>query len=173
MIWYQGESEAIPDGAAVYTDRMIRFIDAVRSDTADPDLPVVIVQIARFINTEADSESWNLVQDLQRLLPGRVRNLLTVPAIDLDIDDLIHIGGEDQHRLGVRLAQAMAVLKRLPKAGKPPIELDKVTVEGPTVRIREETVLSSQRIPKEQYAKFSVFCRKVDALEEQKVLLQP
>jgi len=48
-----------------------------------------------------------------------------------------------------------------------------VTVEGQMVRITEEFSLNTSRIPKKQYVRFSEFCHNVDALQTQKVLLQP
>jgi hypothetical protein len=47
-----------------------------------------------------------------------------------------------------------------------------VSVEGQTVRIRDAFVFSSQRVSKDLYEKFSEFCHKVDALLDQKALLQ-
>jgi len=116
------------------------------------------------------------------------RLALPASAEPLELSRRYLTGGERRHDLELWFpwARTVEVLFHLDPALKPvslPEEAElkeafgsfsrKVTVEGPTVRIREETVLSSQRIPKEQYAKFSDFCRKVDALEEQKVLLQP
>ena len=49
-----------------------------------------------------------------------------VPAIDLALDDGIHICGADQNRLGRRLAYAVSVLREGRKAGLPPIELKHV-----------------------------------------------
>jgi len=48
----------------------------------------------------------------------------------------------------------------------------KVTLENGVIRILDTCVLLSQRIPKEDYAKFSAFCRKIDSLLGQKVLLE-
>ena len=47
----------------------------------------------------------------------------------------------------------------------------KVTVEGQVVRVRDEFTLLSQRIPKAQYPRFNAFCRKIDSLLSQKILL--
>ena len=48
----------------------------------------------------------------------------------------------------------------------------KVLLENGVVRIIDTCELLSQRIPKADYAKFSAFCRKVDSLLSQKVLLE-
>lgn len=49
----------------------------------------------------------------------------------------------------------------------------KVTVQDQHVRIVEEFSLNSNFIAKDQYARFSAFCHKVDALQAQKLLVQP
>jgi hypothetical protein len=49
-----------------------------------------------------------------------------VPAIDLALEDCIHLCGPDQFRLGRRLAEAAWTLLHGSKAGKPPIELKSV-----------------------------------------------
>jgi hypothetical protein len=133
MIWYQGCSDANPESAPLYTARMKAFASALRRDCGDKALPMTVVQIARVVGWNGENAAhWNSVQDQQRRLPLVIGNLATVPAIDLPLDDSIHIGGAGQYVLGVRLAQAMQVLRVGRKAGLPPIALKKVTVE--TVR---------------------------------------
>ena len=50
MIWYQGESDAIEftKDLVHYKRILYNFIDGVRRDTGNPDLPIMIVQISRF-----------------------------------------------------------------------------------------------------------------------------
>jgi hypothetical protein len=121
MIWYQGESDANKPCAAVYTEKMKALVAALRRDCRDAALPVVIVQIARVAATDIELACWNDIQEQERRLDRKIRNLHTVPAIDLALDDLIHIGGADQVRLGKRLASAMANLKGVRPRRQPPI----------------------------------------------------
>lgn len=118
MIWYQGCSD-VPVQSA-YTDKMINFVDALRKDTKSPNLPIVIVQIATYAG-DGDGIGWTSVREQQRLLPSKIRNLLTVPAIDLELDDPIHVSSAGHGVLGRRLAEAM--LSFSDKNIKPPIEL--------------------------------------------------
>ena len=67
------------------------FIAAVRADLDQPELPFYYVQIGRFV-AAGDAKGWNAVQDAQRLIPDRVPNTAVVAAIDLELDDLIHVG---------------------------------------------------------------------------------
>jgi len=131
MIWYQGESDAGVAVAPLYTARTKKLIAALRRDAADKALPVAIVQIARVIGvwwTEPAS-AWNSIQEQQRRLPSAIPNLTMVPAIDLTLDDGIHISGAGHYVLGRRLADAMQALRAGRRAGPPPLALKKLTVE--------------------------------------------
>ena len=121
MIWYQGCSDAFAEVAPLYTERMRALVAALRRDCHDAHLPVVAVQIARVTAWGgADAErAWNSIQEQQRRLPERIRHLAVVPAIDLPLDDGIHISEAGQARLGRRLAYAMRVLTVGPQAGLP------------------------------------------------------
>lgn len=130
MIWYQGCSDANADAARVYTERMKKLVSALRRDCNDANLPVVIVQISRVVGWGPDATApWNSIQDQQRKLSLAVRNMATVPAVDLALDDPIHISGDSQYVLGRRLAGAMQVLRRGRRAGLPPIALKKAHIE--------------------------------------------
>lgn len=130
LIWYQGCSDANVEAVKLYTARMKEFAAALRRDSGDKMLPIAIVQIARVIGWAAEAAApWNSIQDQERQLPLVIKNLTTVPAIDLPLDDGIHISGAGQYALGVRLAQAMQALRVGRKAGLPPITLKKVTLE--------------------------------------------
>jgi sialate O-acetylesterase len=133
VLWYQGESDTHhPESVAAYNTNMKRLVAAFRRDADHPRLPFVLVQIGRVVDPArarpAAAARWNAIQEKQRLLPVLIDRLAVVPAIDLELDDAIHISGRDQNRLGRRLAQAAAVLLRLKDRGKPPIELGSVRV---------------------------------------------
>jgi sialate O-acetylesterase len=124
LLWYQGESDANEKDAPLYGERMLRLIAAFRRDTAHSRLPVVMAQIGRVVDRNEDEAIWwNSIQETQRLLPQKIRDLAVVPTIDLELDDSIHISGSEQARLGVRMAEAMHALRRGKKALPPPIAL--------------------------------------------------
>lgn len=106
MLWYQGESEANDAHQPAYTKRMIKLVDETRRDLHQRNLPWIIVQIARFTIDSPFASAWNAIQEQQRLLPDKIRNLETVAAIDLPLDDGIHIGALGFPRLGSRMARA-------------------------------------------------------------------
>jgi len=135
LVWYQGCAEASPERAPLYTPSMCRFLETLRRDFRCPRLPVVMAQIARVCgSTDARARFWNSVQDQQRRLPEKMRGLSVVPAIDLEIEDGIHLAGRSSNRLGVRLAQAMCVLRGVRGAGLPPIELGAIQYGPDPVR---------------------------------------
>lgn len=109
VLWYQGESDCSPQVIPLYVERMKTLVAATRKHFGQPDLPWVIVQLGRFV-AAGNGEPWSQIRELQRTLPTRIRRLLTVPAIDLSLDDAIHISSEGFGKLGRRLALAAASL---------------------------------------------------------------
>lgn len=155
LVWYQGCSDAEPATAGAYRRNMVNFVKALRRDTRSPRLPVVMVQIAGVCGTPLghSPEHWNIIQEEQRRMPEFIPRLLTVPAIDLALDDRIHVSGKDQQRLGRRLAQAMRVLLGESHAGLPPITLrdirfapDKVHGDF-IIKVRFNNVIGALRSP--------------------------
>lgn len=130
IVWYQGCSDANAAAAPLFTRRMKEFVAACRKDFNAPSLPFVQVQISRVLGWDGDAaKHWNSIQEQQRLLPAVISRCLTVPVIDLSLDDAIHVSGHAMLELGRRLAQAMDTLIRGKIGGKTPIELKKVSVE--------------------------------------------
>ena len=92
------------------------------TDLNQPELPFYFVQIGRFIN-EADPKPWNMVQEAQRRLPERVPHTAVVSVIDLELDDLIHVGTQGMKRAGARLARiAEREVYGLPGATTPTLD---------------------------------------------------
>ncbi len=105
VLWYQGESETARPPSDVYTEKMRALVAAVRRDLKQPALPWITVQIATVYGEWGGSE-WNRIQEQQRLLPVKIRNLETVSAVDLPLDDRIHIGATAFPVLAARMARA-------------------------------------------------------------------
>lgn len=120
VLWYQGESDANRADSAVYTERMQDLVRAVRLDLRLPRLPWVIVQLARWFANPGSPAWWNAIQEQQRVLPAKIPFLETVAAVDLPMDDIIHVGSAGLARLGVRMADAMCVLVER-RGGRPPV----------------------------------------------------
>ncbi|CAM2767838.1 sialate O-acetylesterase [Rariglobus hedericola] len=106
VLWYQGESDAGGPPVAVYTEKMRALVAAVRRDLKQPALPWVIVQLATVFGSLEDGAGWNSIQEQQRLLALKVKQLETVAAVDLPLDDNIHIGAAGFPVLANRMARA-------------------------------------------------------------------
>jgi len=122
MFWYQGCSDADALNAGEYREKMTGFINAVRRNFADPGFPVVMVQIGRVCRADSSYRYWNTVQEQQRILGTTIARVRTVPAVDLSLDDAIHISGKDQQILGRRAADAMASIVSDSRKYLPPIQ---------------------------------------------------
>lgn len=131
MLWYQGCSETHPAAAEVYTARMQDLVAAVRRDLGQPRLPWVIVQIGRVVEKRADPSAWNSVQEQQRLLPTVIPHCDVVPAVDLALDDLIHIAGSAFPELAQRMARVAARLVHGDRREKPAIQPKAVRFHDP------------------------------------------
>lgn len=141
MIWYQGESDANASAAPLYTARMRKLLASVRRDAGDARLPVVLVQLGRVIGWgDAAGLQWNSIQEQQRLLAQDAPDLAVVPAVDLSLDDPIHIGA-DINRLGRRLAQAMHALAGGKGGGPLPLQVDSVRMETNPVNSQVDVVV--------------------------------
>jgi sialate O-acetylesterase len=131
MIWYQGCSDANAEAAPHYTARTTALIAALRRDAGDARLPVVVVQISRVCGwPDSAAAPWNSVQEQERRLPESIRRVAVVPAIDLPLDDAIHISEAGQVRLGQRLADAMRALTVGPRAGRPPLGIESAQISA-------------------------------------------
>ena len=105
VLWYQGESDATEIEQAHYTSQMKKLVAAVRHDLRQPTLSWVVVQIGRVFDYDSQAAAWNSIQEQQRLLPTKIRNLQVVATIDLALDDTIHISSIAYPRLARRLAR--------------------------------------------------------------------
>ena len=129
MLWYQGCSDATPARMAAFGKATLAFFRAVRRDLKAPQLPIVQAQLARHVSIdEAGEKAWTVIREEQRLMSHRMHGLLTVPTIDLVLEDTIHLDEESQFILGRRMAEAMSTLLHEPNSLLPPIELERAVL---------------------------------------------
>ena len=107
VLWYQGESDSSAKAAPLFQSKFEHLVAAVRADFKQPDLPFYYVQIGRFVNRGGEA-GWNMVQQMQLEAESRIPRTGMVAAVDLDLDDLIHVGTQDLKLLGQRLAKLAA-----------------------------------------------------------------
>jgi sialate O-acetylesterase len=117
ILWYQGESDASPVAAPVFQEKFEKLVAAFRSDFGQPDLPFYYVQIGRHVSG-TNIDPWNLVQESQRKAESTIPRSGMVPAVDVELDDGIHVSTQDQKRMGKRLAN-LAIRDLFPKVQSP------------------------------------------------------
>jgi sialate O-acetylesterase len=107
LLWYQGETDAEPGKAEDYLERFMASVEGWRKGLDLPDLPILTVQLARYRsgNPGEEDREWSLVREAQRQAALRGKGIFTVPALDLPLDDTIHIGTAGNMVLGERLAR--------------------------------------------------------------------
>ena len=113
MLWYQGESDTKEPRATEYPEKLKAFVAALRRDFGAPELPFYYVQLSRDVSP--DYPEWNKVQEAQRTMESEIPHAGMAAAVDLQLDDIIHIGSQGQKRLGRRLAN-LAILHDYPDA---------------------------------------------------------
>jgi sialate O-acetylesterase len=108
VLWYQGEAEAYANPTG-YTRQMQRLVRTVRDDLQDLALPWIVAQLGKthlFDDEESTQPFFLSLRERQRRLPARISRLSVVPAIDLPMEDGIHLAAEGQIVLGDRMARA-------------------------------------------------------------------
>ncbi|MBD3176892.1 MAG: hypothetical protein GF320_17065 [Armatimonadia bacterium] len=112
LLWYQGESDANPQAAPAYGEKLAHLIASLRSELDQPDLPVIYVQLGRFYEdpTPEAERCWHLVRQAQLQLEPKIAPAAMVAASDLSLDDKIHVDALGLRRLGLRMARAAHVV---------------------------------------------------------------
>jgi sialate O-acetylesterase len=133
IIWYQGENEASGDelSRAMYADRFVQFVAALRRDMDAPELPVIMAQLCRFPRADAEiPRGWDLMREIQRNLADRLPHVHLIPTIDLPQYDGLHISYAAQKVLGRRMAHIAAGYADRRLAPRHEIKLAGASVEG-------------------------------------------
>lgn len=131
LIWYQGESDTDGGASQQYEQKMLNFIDAVRQDTGLSDLPMVYVQIGRYVASGLPASKgieMQRIREAQRRIMSKRKNVYMVSAIDLSLDDVIHISFEGQQRLGKRIAEIALSQVYQKSSHAHPIDLESIQV---------------------------------------------
>ena len=127
MAWYQGESDCALGCKDIYTKKMQRMVAALRKKVGN--IPVAMVQLGSFAKWECQhGKDWDELREAQRVLPETISKLAVVPAIDLALDDPIHIGGDGHQILGERLAEAVDSVRYGARVSAPPIAVKNIGI---------------------------------------------
>jgi sialate O-acetylesterase len=118
MLWYQGEQDAIFGDeqrtvtqpsliypTSTYAEQFRKFVEALRADFRNQDLVVITAQICRHHHGERSRyRFWEEIRETQRLISDQIPRVHTIPTIDLDLLDGLHLDYWSQKRLGRRMA---------------------------------------------------------------------
>jgi sialate O-acetylesterase len=118
VLWYQGEADSREDRAPEYGERFRAFVAKVREDFGQPNLPFYYVQLARHAAPEAPprtARAVGQVREVQRLSEAAIPRSAMAAAIDLELQDHVHVDTAGLRRLGVRMAK-LACKDLFPKA---------------------------------------------------------
>jgi sialate O-acetylesterase len=184
VLWYQGESDSNSTAAPLFLGKFEALVKAVRADLNQPDLPFYYVQIGRHIDKTNFAE-WNKVQLAQLRAETDLPHLGMVTAVDLQLDDGIHVGTQDLKRLAVRLADLAChdLFPRIKdygerKRGPRPVAaiyqngVVKVTFSGVNGRLQSDGRMAGFSIRESTGAEIPMIYRsRVDAAEASTVLL--
>lgn len=184
VLWYQGESDANPKAAPVFLAKFEEFVNAVRTDFKQPDLPFYYVQIGRHIDKNNVAE-WNTVQLAQLRAESEIPHSGMVASVDLDMEDGIHLATQDLKRLGRRLADLVChdLFPRIKdygerKTGPRPVQavyqggMVKVTFSGVNGRLQTDGHITGFSIRDEKGEWLPmIYKTRVDPAEASSVLL--
>jgi hypothetical protein len=112
VLWLQGEANANAAGLAVHEAKLIKLIDDLRADLAQPDLPFIACTIGEMGNasTLADKIAMN---QLLLELPAKRGHTACVDARELKthIGDSVHFDTAAQSEIGKRFAAKLSELR--------------------------------------------------------------
>jgi sialate O-acetylesterase len=145
IAWYQGESDAAPGRAGDYLERFMRAAEAWREALGDARLPIVTAQLGRYHsrNPHGEDKEWSQVREAQRQAALRGRGITVVPALDLSLDDAIHLSSSANMVLAARLADcALGAAYGRPVDYRAPDLVDASLQGGQNVHLRFAPVRS-------------------------------
>ncbi|HYI97288.1 MAG TPA: sialate O-acetylesterase [Bryobacteraceae bacterium] len=137
VLWYQGEAEAGLTVEPLFSNRFEQLVASFRKDFSEPDLPFYYVQLGRHISN-ANVREWNAIQERQRVMEPKLGKSGVVAAVDLPLDDGIHIGTPGLKRLGIRLANVATAKARSPNVAA-------AQLQGSTIRVKFTNVTGKLR----------------------------
>lgn len=105
ILWHQGESDNDSVRAAIYPDKLLRFVLRLRDDLNNPRLPFIAGELGYFLKKQFINPQLHI------LLPIGIPYTRLVSAEGLtDKGDALHFNTESARQLGTRYALALKEL---------------------------------------------------------------
>jgi len=132
ILWNQGESDSTFPSATHYKATMLNFIDSIRRDTGQPDLPILFVQLgrtyARNPETLAAVLGIETVREAQRTIALERENAFVICTMDVPFEQGGHVSVAGQEMIGRRMAEvALTEVYQVPGHGRS-VNLESVRV---------------------------------------------
>lgn len=116
VLFFQGEADAIDPkaypslrpAADSWAEKFTQFASDMRSDLAQPQLPIVYAQIGPLAAASGDFPHWQTVQAQQRQVQLPHTEMIT--TTDLSLGDSVHFDALSYEEIGQRFAQQMMTL---------------------------------------------------------------
>ena len=109
MIWMQGESDALNGSYALkYRENLEKFIESVRAEFADANIPFVIGQISE---SPVYGKNGKIVRQAQLKISQDMARAALVVTSDLKLQDDYHYDSKGVLELGSRFANTMIALE--------------------------------------------------------------
>ncbi len=108
IVWYQGCSDATAELCEAYSEKFLAWLEAVRGQLQDPQLPVFVFQLNRCYNarTEGCDRAWGKLREQQRRF-GDLSHVYVLPTLDsVTSDGCGHNSAKANLALGERLAKS-------------------------------------------------------------------
>lgn len=108
VVWYQGESDTGPEESARYPERFRRFVADLRRAVKKPALPLITVQLNRWIGedlTSARHRDWETMREIQRRLSHEMEQVFMISAFEGALSDGIHNDSRANLLIGERAAR--------------------------------------------------------------------
>lgn len=105
MLWYQGESDANPEGIKTYKSRFQQLTERLRELVGNGALPVFTGQLNRHLHQDLPHQaSWCAIRELQRCMAHSLHNVRLVVTIDCPLSDDVHNHAVSNVIIGERFA---------------------------------------------------------------------
>lgn len=164
VLFFQGEQDAIfgDENQTVtkpsliypittYGEQFRTFVEALRRDFENPEMPVILAQICRHHHGEkGGNRGWELIREQQRLIPLKLSHSHTLATIDLDVMDGLHLDYASLKRVGERMARLAVPYVATNAAPRSEIKLESVrmgTTLTPTIVVEFSGVSGRLRAP--------------------------
>lgn len=104
LLYYQGENSTQLEYS--YEPLLREYIQGVRTEFEDPDLPILLVQISGYGDNyyASDADSWPIIRDIQKRVADTTEGVYIVASIDLSDENPLEIHPTLKLPIGQRLA---------------------------------------------------------------------